>query len=82
MKTLPKLGAKVKYRRLNSWGELREVTGRVVARFPGERYWDEEAQQYRRTPDHVSVKVDAVPCWWPYPGTDLFAPSVEELTLV
>ncbi len=84
MKTMPKIGAKVKYRRkATSYSPARQCIGTVVAQYyGGDKHTDPETGEEYVTPDHASVKVSGLPDWWPYQGTDLFAPEVAELTLM
>jgi len=80
MKTMPKIGTKVLYRSIVC-GKARECSGVVVAHYPGygEECRDEETGETWISPDHVGVKVDSIPDWWAYPGTDRFAPDIAEL---
>jgi hypothetical protein len=71
MTQMPEIGTRVRYR-AKFLGEVREVTGTVVKQWP-------KAPGLRRT-DSASVKVDAIPDWWPYPHTDRFAPDISDLT--
>jgi hypothetical protein len=78
------IGSRVSYYTKTSWGQVREATGTVVKHYPGygEVHEDEETGERWVTPDHLSIKVDAIPPWWPYPGTDRFAPGCEDCTLL
>ena len=81
MKTLPKIGSRVKYRATVA-DRMHECTGVVVAHYPGygERCRNEETGETWIRPDHAAVKVDQpLPKWWPYPDTDRFAPDIAEL---
>lgn len=81
MKALPAIGTRVIYRRRASEHiEARTCTGVVEKIYRGgEWHKDPETGERYQMPDHAAVKVDAIPAWWPYPGTDRFAPSVDEL---
>lgn len=82
MNTLPPIGARVKYRHESKYIGLRECTGEVVKHYPGYEYRDNETGEINVVPDHVSIRVDAIPDWWPYPDTDRFAPSIDEVELI
>lgn len=80
MKTMPAIGTRVKFRHESKWCGVRECTGTVMAQYRGgERCRDHETGEWYTTPDHVGVKVDEIPKWWPYPGKDRFAPDISEL---
>ena len=85
MKTMPSIGTRVSYSRKTT-GCLTERTciGTVVAQYPGGwKNEDPETGETWITPDAVGVKVDApLPEWWPYNGTDRFAPDVAELETI
>ena len=80
MKTMPKIGTIVSYRSVVC-GMVRECSGVVVAHYPGygEKCRDDETGETWISPDHVGVKVDSIPEWWPYTYTDRFAPDIAEL---
>lgn len=84
MTTLPPIGSRVSYTRaLGPYlTEHRVCTGIVTAHYRGgDKCWDEETQTHYLSPDHATVRVDKpLPDWWPYVGTDLFAPDIAELT--
>lgn len=80
MKTLPAIGKRVTYRRADG---ARTCTGTVMAHYRGgDKHTDPETGARYTTPDHVGIKVDApLPTWWPYGGTDRFAPAIDEVTI-
>lgn len=80
MKTMPAIGTKVHYR-ASVAGRVRECSGVVVAHYPGhgEKCRDPETGEMYVLPDHVAIKVDSIPAWWPYTDTDQFAPDIAEL---
>jgi len=54
-----------------------------MAHYPGRTWRDDDSGEVIHRPAHVGIKVDApLPPWWPYVGTDRFAPSVEEVCVV
>lgn len=82
MNKLPPLGTRVIYKRKPTRHlPARTCTGTVVAHYwGGDKHRDPETRESYITPDHAGVKVDApLPQWWPYIGTDRFAPEIEEL---
>lgn len=83
MKAMPKIGTKVFYRSIVG-KNVRECSGVVVAQYPGygEKNFDEETGETWISPDHAGIKIDSIPEWWPYPGTDRFAPDITELRKV
>ncbi len=86
MKNLPPIGSRVRYTRIPSTYlmEPRSCLGVVTKHYiGGEKGWDEETQTHYTCPDHVAIRVDKpLPDWWPYIGTDLFAPDVAEVEVV
>lgn len=79
MKKMPEIGTKVMFRSTVA-GQERECVGKVVALYPGYKYWSEYDGEERTIPDHVGVQVACLPYWWPYPNTDRFAPEIFQLT--
>ena len=84
MTKLPAIGSRVKaiYGNATQFVPKRECTGTVVAHYRGFTYRDEETGELIEVSDHVGVKVDAKPDWWPYGETDRFAPGVENVELI
>jgi hypothetical protein len=76
MKQAPKIGTAVEYRKGS-----RHCSGVVVAIYPGgEEHEDEETGERWVSETHIAIKVDApLPAWWPYLGTDRFAPPISEI---
>jgi hypothetical protein len=75
------IGSRVRY--FSQGIERREVTGTVVAHYPGgDKCVDEESGEHYITDDHVGVRVDAIPDWWAYGTHDRFAPIADELELM
>ncbi len=82
MKTLPPIGTRVTYRRkATAHLTARTCTGTVVAHYKGgDKHTDEETGEEWTTPDHAAIQVDSpLPEWWPYLGTDRFAPPIAEI---
>lgn len=82
MKTIPEINSRIVYSFQPSWGgPLRQCVGTVVSHYPGgDKCRDDETGEEWTRPHHVGVKVDApLPEWWPYNGTDRFAPSIDDL---
>jgi hypothetical protein len=85
MKQMPSIGTRVRYeRKKTAYLTERSCTGTVVAQYRGGYpCYNEETGEKWLTPDSVAVKVDApLPAWWPYNGTDRFAPDVSEIEVV
>jgi hypothetical protein len=84
MKTLPPIGAKVVYMppATHSFWEG-PMTGTVVAHYPsdGELHRNEETGECWVSPDYIGMRVDKLPPFWPYNGTDRFAPEVADIEL-
>ena len=82
MKTLPAIGARVLYTPERGSHRKEKVTGTVLRLYPGygEKNVDPETGEEWITPDHVCMKVDKLPTWWAYEGTDLFAPAISTLS--
>jgi hypothetical protein len=83
---MPKIGDRVKYRHQTEFN-TRECTGTVVRLWHSYayNYFDEELGErvHGKSRNSASVQVDKpLPKWWPYPGTDRFAPDIEYLELV
>lgn len=82
MNELPPIGSRVVYTR-KATGYLSPATcrGEVVAHYRGgDRHNDPETGEDYVTPDHVGIRVDKpLPAWWPYIGSDRFAPSIDEI---
>lgn len=82
MKTMPRIGSRVIYRRQpGEYIPARECQGTVIGHYPGgQKMSDPETGEEWIVPDHVSVRVDSqLPHWWPYGGTDRFAPDLAEV---
>lgn len=81
---MPEIGTRVKYHRpATQHIEARECTGTVMAHYRGgDKCEDKETGETWITSDHVGIKVDSIPEWWPYNGSDRFAPSIEELVAI
>ncbi len=82
---MPSIGTRVRYeRKKTAYLTERSCVGTVVAQYRGGYpCHNEETGERWVTPDAVAVKVDApLPAWWPYNGTDRFAPDVDELEVV
>ena len=85
MKQMPPIGTRVKYeRKETAYLTKRSCTGTVVKQYRGGyKNHNEETGEEWITPDAAVVKVDApLPAWWPYNGTDLFVPDVDEIEAV
>lgn len=79
MKTIPRIGERVRYTRAHVL-PARTCAGTVVAQFRGGFEWVDDEGVSRITPDAVCVRVDEpLPEWWPYDGTNRFAPDVAEV---
>jgi hypothetical protein len=79
MKKAPRIGQRVRYcshELVEYEGAPRIVTGTVMAIYES---WDEALRLEPETEWSAAVKVDEIPTWWAYPGTDRFAPQVSEL---
>jgi hypothetical protein len=72
--TLPAIGRRVAYIEPG-----RELTGTVVAHYPAYTFRDADTGERIDYPAHVAVKVDTLPDWWPYTGTDVFTPSIDDI---
>lgn len=82
MKTLPKIGARVRYTRAQRehLTEARTCDGVAVGHFRGGYEWLDEEGVSRIMPDAVCVQADEpLPAWWPYNGTNRFAPEITEI---
>jgi hypothetical protein len=80
MDRLPEIGERVRYHSVSEFWD-RECTGTVRKIYPG---FDDEGRPVAFEDDpeawHAGIEVDAIPSWWPYPGTNRFAPSITDLT--
>lgn len=79
---MPPIGLRVRYTSpATDYREARTCDGVVVAQYRGgERLTDGETGEEYIAPDHVGMKVDQpLPSWWPYSGTDRFAPELAEI---
>ena len=76
MRTLPEIGARVRY---SSKHGDREVTGVITAHYPG--FSGRYADTGERYTDAVCIRIDSVPEWWSYNG-DLFAPDISEVEVI
>lgn len=90
MKKAPKVGERVRFHDPER-GE--PVTGEVLRIYPKRTYLEADDDPAWDDPDflptetgyrpeqewQVSMRVDAIPAWWPYAGTDRFAPDVRHL---
>lgn len=79
MNTLPAIGSRVRY--VDPDGARTPVIGIVVKQYPSDGLLNtnEETGEKWVSSHAVAVKVDELPAWWPYPGTDRFAPSIDTL---
>lgn len=81
MKRLPKVGERVRYEIDEEYLGHRVCTGTVTCIYEG---LDENGYiPFEREPERWSagVAVDApLPDWWPYPGSNKFAPSICDIT--
>lgn len=82
MNTMPPIGSRVRYsRKVTRHLGPRTCDGVVMAHYPGhgERHTDPETGEEYVNEDHVAVKPDTKPEWWPYGTADRFAPAISEL---
>lgn len=82
MNYMPNIGARVLMT-----GRLhpeRTVTGTVTKQYPsyGHSWKDPETNERVYQEDGVCIKVDSIPSWWSYPGTDLIAPDITDIELL
>lgn len=74
------IGSRVKYSNPDFLGEL---TGEVIRHFKGgDRGTDPDTGKRYVVPPKACVKVDKLPKGWPYLDSDVFAPDLDELTLL
>lgn len=80
IKPMLDIGTRVSHPGNSVWGP---TTGTVTAQYwAGEQAIDNDTGKPYTVPHAVAVQVDKIPDGWPYPGTDLFAPDVDDLKLI
>lgn len=67
MREFPEVGSKVIYTGRPAWGE---ISGTVVKHYH---------KDGRGTHNAISMRPDAIPENWPYPGSNTFAPWLEDI---